>query len=107
MTLKTRLEYGKEILFRIYLPEASSVSLIGNFNGWNQNMDILKPAGDGYFELRKILPPGEYIYQYSVDGERKMLGKLEIDGRAIPDANHFEIRFHPVYGRSLYLKIES
>lgn len=56
--------------FRIHKPEASVISLVGDFNGWNPEHDYLRKDKDGIFRLRKKLKPGEYLYHYVIDGEK-------------------------------------
>jgi 1,4-alpha-glucan branching enzyme len=56
--------------FKIYQPKASVISLVGDFNGWNPEHDYLKKESNGIFILRKKLRPGEYLYNYIVDGEK-------------------------------------
>lgn len=61
---------GKEKLveFSVYKPAASNISLVGNFNRWNPEHDILDKGEDGVFRLRLRLGPGEYLYRLVVDG---------------------------------------
>ncbi|MBK6605586.1 MAG: glycogen-binding domain-containing protein [Leptospiraceae bacterium] len=56
--------------FQIYKPNASVISLVGNFNQWNPEHDYLQKDRNGIFKLRKKLRPGEYLYNYIVDGEK-------------------------------------
>lgn len=56
--------------FQIYKPNASVISLVGNFNQWNPEHDYLHKDRNGIFKLRKKLRPGEYLYNYIVDGEK-------------------------------------
>lgn len=58
--------------FRIYQPDATIVSLVGNFNHWNPELDYMKKNRDGIFIFRKKLKPGEYLYSYVVDGEKTL-----------------------------------
>lgn len=46
---------------------AGSVSVVGDFNGWDTMADPLQRGHDGW-ELTKTLPPGRYLYKYVVDG---------------------------------------
>lgn len=55
--------------FRTYQPGASMVSLVGDFNHWNPEDDLLSRGTDGIWRLRKKLFAGVYRYQYIVDGE--------------------------------------
>jgi 1,4-alpha-glucan branching enzyme len=55
--------------FRIYQPKASFVSLVGDFNYWNPENDLLAKGKDGIWRLQKKLYPGKYRYKYIIDGE--------------------------------------
>ena len=57
------------ILFRTYKPDARIISLVGDFNGWNPEHDVMKRGGDGIWRLEKRLPAGVYRYKFIVDGE--------------------------------------
>ncbi|MBN2159825.1 MAG: glycogen-binding domain-containing protein [Spirochaetes bacterium] len=57
------------IEFRTYRPGASMVSLVGDFNHWNPEHDLLTRGSDGIWRLRKKLYTGVYRYQYIIDGE--------------------------------------
>ncbi len=92
--LDTPVNHGREVLFRIPAGDAESVSVAGDFNNWNPQRDYLNRSEDGYFELRKIIPPGEYTFLYRIDG--KLSQKV-----ATPKS-----RIHPVYGRVNYLVVK-
>ncbi len=49
-------------------PTAKSVSLVGDFNGWDTAGHRMSKRG-GAFVKRLRLDPGEYAYKYLVDGE--------------------------------------
>ena len=57
------------ILFRTYKPEARIISVVGDFNGWNPEHDIMKRGNDGIWRLEKRLSAGVYRYKFIVDGE--------------------------------------
>jgi len=57
------------ILFRTYKPQARIISVVGDFNGWNPEHDIMKRGNDGIWRLEKRLPAGVYRYKFIVDGE--------------------------------------
>lgn len=57
------------VLFRTYKPEAKIISLVGDFNGWNPEHDIMKRGADGIWRLEKRLSAGTYRYKFIVDGE--------------------------------------
>ncbi|HDP80195.1 MAG TPA: hypothetical protein ENN21_05065 [Spirochaetes bacterium] len=56
------------IEFRLYKPEARMVSLVGDFNNWNPENDLLEKDHNGVWRLKKRLTPGSYRYRYIVDG---------------------------------------
>lgn len=92
--LDTPVNHGREVLFRIPAGDAESVSISGDFNRWNPQRDFLTKSEDGYFELKKVIPPGEYTFLYRVDG--KMVQKV-----ATPKS-----KTHPVYGRVNFLVVK-
>lgn len=92
--LDTPVNHGREVLFRIPAGEAETASIAGDFNHWNPKRDFLTKSEDGYFELRKIIPPGEYTFLYRVDGK---LGQKVATKKS---------RTHPVYGRVNYLVVK-
>lgn len=55
--------------FAIFLPKIKNLSLVGNFNNWNPEHDLLTKDKDGVFRLNKRLKPGNYIYKYIADGK--------------------------------------
>ena len=57
------------ILFRTYRPEARIISLVGDFNGWNPEHDIMKRGNDGIWKLEKRLSSGVFRYKFIVDGK--------------------------------------
>ena len=56
--------------FRVEVPGASSVHLVGDFNGWDTEADPLSdPDADGIWETKlRLVPSREYRYQFHVDG---------------------------------------
>ncbi|PJZ25139.1 carbohydrate-binding module 48 [Leptospira hartskeerlii] len=59
----------RTVEFRIYQPQAESVSLIGDFNHWDPESDFLIKERNGTFRVVKKLKPGEYQYNFLVDGK--------------------------------------
>ena len=60
---------NNSVEFRIYYPGARLVSLVGDFNNWNPENDLMKRHGDGIWRLRKRLPRGTFRYQFIIDGK--------------------------------------
>lgn len=54
--------------FRVYRGSARSVHLVGSFNGWNRHNLPLKRGSDGWWSCTVFLQPGEYDFNYLVDG---------------------------------------
>jgi alpha-amylase/alpha-mannosidase (GH57 family) len=69
--------------------EASSVSLVGDFNAWSTETHPMKKSGDGTWTATVSLLPGTYQYAFSIDGS-----KIEID----PDN---PLTFESIDGRRL------
>ncbi|MBN2078838.1 MAG: glycogen-binding domain-containing protein [Spirochaetes bacterium] len=55
--------------FRLYRPKARFVSIVGDFNNWNPEDDLLEKGPEGIWRLRKQLLPGMYRYSFIIDGE--------------------------------------
>lgn len=57
--------------FSLYAPQAHSVVLIGDFNGWGSAAEVkLAPLGDGTWSVTVPLPAGRYQYAFLIDGRR-------------------------------------
>jgi len=85
---------NRKVLFRLYAPNASFVSLVGSFNNWDSEMDPMKRTRDGYFEVIKSLPSGEYTYMYKIDGVNQV------------DQQSHELKFHSVFGKVGYFLVK-
>ena len=46
-----------------------SVSVVANFNGWDECADPMSPAADGEWHVRVGLVPGTYEYKFVINGE--------------------------------------
>lgn len=71
--------YKSPVTFR-FLGQASSVNLVGSFNGWNPNDPnyTMEQADDGSWEITVELEPGEYQCKYYIDGNwPKDMSELE------------------------------
>lgn len=60
------------VLVRLILhqPEADSVAVAGDFNGWNPERTRLQRAEGGLWTVTVLLKPGRYHYMYVVDGRQ-------------------------------------
>lgn len=94
MILSQKSGYGQKVLFRLYRPQAQSISLMGTFNQWNPELDNMQKSADGYFTIEKTLPPGEYVFLFRIDGKNEFIGDA---GEAA--------RYHPAYGMVSSLRI--
>lgn len=59
--------------FRIvyYAPGADSVSIVGDFNDWSNEIPLMRRDKGGYWIADFRLKPGEYRYVLLVDGEER------------------------------------
>lgn len=59
------------IQFVFVAPAASSVSLVGDFNGWDRGLTPLRPqSSGGVWSVALPLAPGRHRYAFIVDGTR-------------------------------------
>jgi 1,4-alpha-glucan branching enzyme len=54
--------------FRFYRPQASRVSVVGEFNSWIDGLLQMKPDGEGWWSASTQLKPGDYRFRYVADG---------------------------------------
>lgn len=64
-----RMLQRNTVEFRIHKPRARFVSVVGDFNNWNPENDLLTKGSDGIWRLTKHLPVGKYLYKYVIDGK--------------------------------------
>ena len=64
-----RITDKNKVEFRIYKPYARFISLVGDFNHWNPENDLLKKGSDGIWRLKKQIPLGKYKYKFIIDGK--------------------------------------
>jgi 1,4-alpha-glucan branching enzyme len=55
--------------FVLGAPEASAVTLVGDFNDWSVSATPLRQAEGGVWTVTVPLPPGRYRYSFVVDGK--------------------------------------
>ncbi len=58
----------KKALFEFPAPGAREVSLTGDFNNWDPNMNLMKKDERGIWKTTLSLKPGRYEYRFLVDG---------------------------------------
>ena len=57
------------VRFTLVAPGATSVSIVGDFNGWTEGSLPLRRSADGRtWEIEVPLAPGRYAYSFVVDG---------------------------------------
>ncbi|WDF55489.1 alpha-amylase family glycosyl hydrolase [Mucilaginibacter sp. KACC 22063] len=69
----TFINSGKSVIFNLYAPEKTSVSVIGDFNNWQPT--AMNKSTDGkrwWVQVDNIDPNKEYAYQYLVDNALKV-----------------------------------
>jgi 1,4-alpha-glucan branching enzyme len=58
-----------QVLFTVAAPEASFVTIAGNFNGWNPQAAPLLKDSNGTWSVKLDLPKGrKYYYKFVIDG---------------------------------------
>lgn len=61
------------ILFALYAPKVHKVAVVGDFNNWSTNADLMYDhEGKGLWSITLPLKPGRYEYKFLVDGEKWM-----------------------------------
>ncbi len=61
---------ARAIVFELDAPGAHSVQVLGDFNQWSRDINMMQRGTDGRWRVTTLLPPGRYVYAYLVDGER-------------------------------------
>jgi len=68
---------GKEVVFRVWAPNAKSVSVVGDFNGWDAGRDqMTRITENGVWELVTELsrfPAEKRLYKYCINGNTQRL----------------------------------
>lgn len=54
--------------FEVKIDSAQSIVLVGDFNKWDKQASVLKKGADGKWFIEIKLNPGNYQYQFLVDG---------------------------------------
>jgi 1,4-alpha-glucan branching enzyme len=69
--------------FFCHAPQAKSVSIVGDFNGWQPNGHLMTRMPDGGWTIRLELPHGHHQYLFLVDGKPTLdpnaMGKVRND----------------------------
>lgn len=61
-------ESDSTMLFRVYLPQATSVELVGSFTNWRAAPVRLVRESTGWWFVRLNLEQGDHEFSYLVDG---------------------------------------
>lgn len=70
---------GNKASFKVYHPEAQTVSLAGSFNEWNVNANPMKKDADGFWTIELELIPGKYQYKYVVNASQWLSDPMNPD----------------------------
>ncbi len=54
--------------FRVFAPHASVVEILGCFTGWHDRPAAMVRGEGGWWTLSLTLAPGDYDFQYRIDG---------------------------------------
>lgn len=57
------------VRFTLSAPEARSVALAGDFNGWRPDTQLMQRRGDGLWTIEVPLGRGNWSYSFVVDGK--------------------------------------
>jgi 1,4-alpha-glucan branching enzyme len=60
---------NQTIKFRIYNKSASLIAIVGDFNNWNPEHDLLTKGKNNVWTITKKLQPGKYRYKFIIDGK--------------------------------------
>jgi hypothetical protein len=55
------------VRFRIYLPHAQRVEVVGSFTDWSRQPVLMKRVPPGWWEIEFALPVGNHQFCYMVD----------------------------------------
>ncbi|MEC4888550.1 MAG: isoamylase early set domain-containing protein [Nitrospira sp.] len=71
-TIAAQANAGPQVFVRLVLlqPEAHSVSVAGDFNGWNPHKTQLERSEGGMWTATIPLRPGRYQYMFVIDGKQ-------------------------------------
>ncbi len=64
---------GDGVMFTYRGPAATSVSVLGDFNGWSRDVDPLTKDSSGAWVRTRKLSPGAFQYKFLVDGSQYVL----------------------------------
>ena len=56
------------VQFQLEAPNATTVAVAGDFSGWEPEVDLADPDGDGIWSGRLLMQPGLHKYMFVVNG---------------------------------------
>jgi hypothetical protein len=59
---------GHRVEFRLDAPQARSVAVIGDFNGWDPERGAMRHRNGGVWQTAVVLDPGRHVYSFLVNG---------------------------------------
>ena len=76
---------GKTVVFRVWAPNAKSVAVVGDFNGWNNNCNLMENIGYGVWQTEISGLKKFDIYKYAITDHN---GNTVL--KSDPYARHYE-----------------
>ncbi len=70
---------SRPVYFGLYAPEARQVSLVGSFNRWQPGQLPLTRTERGWWHTALLLPPGEHLYRFWIQGPAHPRGRWRPD----------------------------
>ena len=58
-----------QVEFRFFRLNVKRVTLVGDFNAWDEAAMPMNEAGDGWWTARVHFDPGDYRFRYLADGQ--------------------------------------
>ncbi|MBR6760537.1 MAG: 1,4-alpha-glucan branching protein GlgB [Oscillospiraceae bacterium] len=80
---------GQYTVFRVWAPHAKSISVVGEFNGWDRNAMPMEQVADGIWQAKCKRLPQFTVYKYSIETKS---GALLM--KSDPYAMHYETAPH-------------
>jgi len=66
--MSTQNEKRRRVQFEFQSPDAGSVCVAGDFNGWDPKKHPMKADKNGIWRKTVLLPAGTYEYRFIADG---------------------------------------
>ncbi|CAN5824084.1 hypothetical protein BH11PLA1_BH11PLA1_00560 [soil metagenome] len=67
-----RINETGDAVFRIFLPDANRVELIGDFTDWTRERIVLNRENPGWWEAGLHLDAGDHQFCYLIDGSLRL-----------------------------------